>query len=690
MVQKRKYDTHGKRPPLRGISSIISLLNGLSSKKDIDYVSMRHNLNHGKYSDELQAFSKQVKGPDSRSYETLWLESPYGAYALIKTALPVDQRWFYQRLYKKPQIELKEAYALLFSPYTEFLEQALMRDEINSGSPKEQDIEAFIEVRAAYLEDDLKYDNPLDTGEKMLDLSWVENIVNEHVVSNEERLRTHGKLLRTSENLYRSGSTVLWFERNPKRKDKFDCYYYANPAQGEDMLYIEPEMLENPLYRFFARLGAKKINHRLPQSKANLPWYKKVWRNVVKEKYDQHLIDSDSRHEFARQAFVDISAKIMRHSDPYDMYQTVGLRQKILHTTKREGSRMVQKMFHDGSKIDTKSLGITIVGTVAMYAFFLLYKLAAAVVIRLAEVAARGMNSIFRAVSKYAMPPQTGTFSYLNDYSHLMAAKDDAKSLATKMTKGHAVDSFFVKHSELVPLPLLGALYPDSKPYTNEGEFKRVDSVLIDTTRYPVGTIVSNIKRNGRPFLKVEQPDGITVYRDTEQQMAIVPSPGRAVSGAYLDHSFIRRFEALGDHPVLAIKYNRKEGLTSKGFESIEEAVKSPFYARDIATIQDVKRNIVDIDQNGRHKSFTVKDVVYRGVEPQPNKGFLKKATTLVFGDAINAVDLPDISTPIKCFNNVACGPIWPKRQPHPYRPNPNEEHARMEIARQSWLKAQF
>lgn len=640
------------------VSSFLSILNGLASKSDRDYVRLRNHINRGKYTENLVASTKAMSSQDGRPFETIWLESPYGAYAVVKTKLPIDQRRIYQKLYQKPRIELKDAYSVLFSPYTEFLDHVLAGDPSAHDYPADRDVEAFTEVRAAYLEDDLVYQNDAQHGGHLIDMSWVQEIVHEHMAANEKRLKVHGTLLQTDENMYRSGSSIIWFRRNKKQPHKYDGFYYGNPAEGEDMLFMTEDMAYSGWVAGLLRLGSKKITAQ--------------------------PIDAHKRHHFARQSFMEISQKIIRHSDPYDIYAPrKGILAKAGHTVKREGLRLTQKMFHDVSTIDTHALGITLIGTAALTAMMIVYKLAAAVVVRVGELAMRGLNSMVKATSKYVVPPKTGTYRYLNDYAHLMGAQDkDAKSLVTKATKGRPIDPYFAKRSSLVPVEMLGAMYPDAKPFSNTQENQRVEGLLLDTTRYPCGTLISETSLQGRSFLKVEQPDGVVIYRDGEQQAALVQRPQKPLHGAYLDASVIRRFDELeDDQNILALRYVRGEGVTTAGFGDLEAALGSAFYPTENITSEAIARHVMDLDAQGRHHNVSVDDIVKR----TQKTGMLTTISRKLFGsDEAARPPMPILQEPFYCFNNPACKPIFKKVVfDHPHRaPAPRLDAQRLHLTK--------
>jgi hypothetical protein len=567
-------------------ASLFSLFNGLASKKDEQYVALRSSINRGKVTDHLRPYTKAAKSPDGKIYDSLWLEGPYGAYAVVKTKLPIDQRRMFQKIYKKPDIQLEDAYGLLFSPYPDLLHSAVYGCPSDNDYPSDELISSHIDVHAAYLERDLLSPSADHSAEEFVDFSWVQNAVQEHLTYNDARIKAHGMLFKESENLYRNGSTVIWFEQDKKNKGKYNAYYYGNPEQGEDMLYIEKNMLRNGKASRWLRFLSQKINDR------PISWYE--------------------RDEFMRKQALNISKDNMRNQDPYYQFRPTKFGRKTAFTLKQFTLRTIQSMANDGAKIDTRSMGISMLGTAALYAVLLVYKLALSLAIRGLEIITKGGASLFKSASRYAMPPKMGTYRYLDDYAHLMAVPENKKPFSKKAI-GRSVDGIFVRKSEVAPVSLMGSLYPAAAPYTTEGEKQRTEATLLDTTRFPIGTIVSRKMLEGRKYLEYKQPDGLTMTRDLEQQVGYVEYMGKPLDNTYIDNSVRDLFADLPEgQNILGIKFSREEGISSQGFMSLEHAISSPFVPNHAVTKEEVEREVADIETKGAHHDITVEEILMR------------------------------------------------------------------------------
>jgi hypothetical protein len=566
--------------------SLFSLFNGLASKKDEGYVSLRSFINRGKVTDNLRPYTKTATDPSGQPYESLWLEGPYGAFAVVKTKLPIDQRRMFQKIYQQPRIQLEDAYGLLFSPYPDLLDKAVYGNVNDADYPCDELISSHIDVHAAYLEKELMSNSTDQTGEKFVDFSWVQNAVQEHLTYNDARIKAHGMLYKDSENVYRNGSTVIWFEEDKKQKGKYNAYYYGNPEQGEDMLYFEERMMRKGKAPRWLRFLSQKINDR------PINWYE--------------------RDEFMRQQALNISKDNMRNQDPYFQFRPDGFWRKTGFTLKQFTLRTIQNMANDAAKIDTRSMGISMLGTAALYAVLLVYKLALSLAIRGLEIITKGGASLFKSASRYAMPPKMGTYRYLDDYAHLMAVPENKKPFSKKAI-GRSVDGLFVRKSEVAPSKLMGAIYPNAVPFSTEGEKERTEAMLLDTTRYPIGTIVSRKKVEGRQYLEYKQPDGLTMTRDIEQQIGYIEYTGKPLDNTYIDNSVRDLFADLPEgQNILAIKFTRQDGISSKGFMTLEHAISSTFVPDQAVTREEVAREVADIESGGAHKDITVEEILLR------------------------------------------------------------------------------
>lgn len=567
-------------------SSAFSLLNGLASKKDEEYVTLRGFINRGKVTDNLRPYTKKTVDNAGKPYDSLWLEGPYGAFAVVKTKVPLDQRRMVQKLYQSPRIKLKNAYAILFSPYPDLLHKAVYGDVKDADYPCDELISSHIDVQAAYLEKDLKNLSADQRGESFVDFSWVQNTIQEHLTFNDARVKAHGMMYKESENLYRNGSSVIWFEEDERHKGKYNAYYYGNPEQGEDMLYYCKHMFRGGKAPRLLRWSAQKMNE------TPINWYEKA--------------------NFIRGRIFDISKDNMRNSDPYYQYRPKGFWGKTGFTLKQFTLRTLQKMANDAAKVDTRSMGISMLGTAVLYAALIVYKLALSLAIRGLEIITKGGASLFRSASRWAMPPKQGTYRYLDDYAHLMAVAENKKPFAKKAI-GRSVDGLFVRKSEIVPLALMGGLYPNAVPYSREGERERTEAMLLDTTRYPIGSIFSKKLVEGRAYLQIRQPDGLLVLRDTEQHIAYVEHTRQPLENTYIDNSVRDLFANLGHGKnILAIKFVREEGIHSRGFSALGDAISSTFVPQQAVTQEEVTRDVADIETSGAYKDITVEEILLR------------------------------------------------------------------------------
>lgn len=183
----------------------------------------------------MQIFPKEIIR-HGETHIIPWIETPYGAYAIIERPLLIP--------YKKDYIT-HPGISVLFSDTPQSLISVLSGD---TDKYKDIDCLSFHRRDDYYINGKMSYDKiiqRIDRDDKRL-------------TKNIER---HETFIDESHRLYRSESCVIFALRHDEHDDHYHIYQYVNP-QGNDGLFIRDDMLDNKTYIQILRAGSIRVTPR--------------------------------------------------------------------------------------------------------------------------------------------------------------------------------------------------------------------------------------------------------------------------------------------------------------------------------------------------------------------------------------------------------------------------------------------
>lgn len=564
-------------------ASLSSILSGNPFSRDEFYHRIRTYIENGRYTKNMQAFSVPcTKFADTHDtvYDTVVIKSSHGAYLLVKTAAPA--------LDEDGQPCNKPIHALLFSQYPDFLQDLfLKRHEPEWKPPSKEDIETKISVVAAHWESDIEQRNE-ETGEIRIVKSWVKTAINKHNTNFEENLKRHGSVLRDGAKMWRSGSSIFWLRRNSAHKNLFDVHYYSNPVYGQLSLFLTERALKNRVTRGLMKSFSVRLS--------DAPMTLRQADNFVSEKYAY------------------IAQSIFNNRDPMDSTAPDHLAGKVGHIAKKIPVRTIQKMAHALFNVDKKSLliasGVTLALTGLLWLMFSTFFFAAGAVSKgVSNLGMKGAQGLFRTIGKFASPIQTKTVNALNDMSALLAANKKNNIISTE-NAGMMLNHNYIGYMDPVQKQFLESTFPDMVVHTEEESEFWAKSVLLDTLGIQPGTIFTDVQMGGRTYLKAQQPNGLDVYYDPEEHVAIAHIVRAPYKGFGLEKPIERLFSQLpdGEH-IIAVRQNENNQLETTSFASLND-IPETFIRRKSKSLHQINAETVDLDAIGSYADMRLYEFV--------------------------------------------------------------------------------
>ncbi len=604
-------DLRKKKDEPSVFASFLSLLSGNGCAHDQAFERFDSVIESGRHdASRVQSFVISVERDDN-PYETVWVKTPHGAYAIVKTFAPFKS---------KSGLESVPAYALLFSHDTAFLTNIFFAkpNDPQRPQPSLAEIEKGVMVVAGRYESDILREDVLH-GQRV-EMAWALAAIRQHTYITENALRIHGAILSTGKKVWRSGSSVFWLRESEKDSDLYHCYYYANPFFGKRCLFLNDNKLKNRWLSGFLQIFSVRLTE--------LP------------------IPIGEADEFVRTNFVPLSRRILKGGDPYELNQGTGF-SKIKRTIKKGTLRALQKTAHALRNLDVRTLTISLVITGVMQILFSIPMLAwgaasASTVLR------KGSNSLLQAINRFLSPTQTLAQEIERDIALLFASHKKDDTVVLQERRGYIFNPAYLTSMVPVPVGCLRHAFPDALPYKRQQhENEHAKSIVLDTLGFQPGTVFSFEYIRNREFVLAQQPDGLDVYFDPLSKTAIAEKK-REPHPHVLPKRSVRRLFALENkkHHVVAVRNTGRRRLLFETYPDLD-SVSDSFFSSMHPSAEMMWMTLQNLTHSslGPADAFPLARVLPAALQKKYLKG-VSKALKAALGDFIDR-------SPAQCVDEI-------------------------------------
>ena len=652
-------------------ASLSSLLSGNPFSRDEFYHLIRTYIENGRYTKNMQAFSTAcTKFEDQhKAYDTVVINSSHGAYLLVKTAAPA--------LDEDGQPCNKPIYSLLFSQYPDFLQDMFVRKRDSEWErPSKEEIETKISVVASHWEDDIVQRNK-QTGETRVVKSWVQTAITNHNSSFEKNLKRHGSIMRDGETMWRSGSSIFWLKEDPKNEDKFNIYYYSNPVYGQLSLFVTERALKNSFSRHLMHFFSVKLSPMAMTKKEAEEFVSHKYGTIAQgifnnqDPYDvtapEHRSGKIGR--MAKKIPVRVIQKMSNSLLNIDKKSLLVASGVTLALTGVLWLAFSTFFFAAGAvSKGASNLGMKgvqgLFRTVGKFASPVKTKTVNALNDMSALLAANKKNNIITEENGGLMlnadyvdfmdpvqkPFLESTFPDIKPMDQIVsgdpiqdalvtdlkfdpaAILDDAdisdEDLAAKMVELKEAANQWAENKlcEVFGLEagtdlskVTKADLKDSRQLPNiiSASDEWAKGVLLDTMGIQPGTIFTDVELNGRTFLQARQPNGLDVYYDPEEHVAIAHIVRDPHKGFSLEKPIERLFNSIPvEDYVIAIRQGDRGALEMISFATLDD-IPEDFIRQKSKSMSQINNETVNLDEIG---SYTRMGLYQFVTEKEANK----------------------------------------------------------------------
>lgn len=536
--------------------SLLSIFSGNPDPNDTNHRLIDKIIDSNQYTTGTKVFYTKCTRVDnhSQTYDTPFIKSPYGAYIVVDTPIPIN---------KDGVITTTSGYAVLFSQHPEFLKQTF----IDKGGDKDRLPSTPEEQEEKILVLDARYDHNAthknaENDEHYLIGSWIRDAIEKHAIEYGRDLKLHGSLLKSRGDLLRSASSVFWFEEDKENKGHYHRYYYGNPHHGQERLFAKKSVLDKGVARALLKQFSIKLDHVAPSKQ---------------EAYE------DTHKDFTK-----ISRALMRNQDPYDLFKPSNITGKIKHWAKKTTVRTAQKIMNTISNINVRHMLMTagISGALVVVTKLPVLLLAS---LGKTNLLVKSGQAATRAASKHLSPVENKQRNFQHNVKELLCAH---KGQNTEICpyRGNGLNHQYIEHMQPLSLDLVINNFPEIVEYTPRHEEEWAKSVLLNTLGYQPGNIFSEVSFAGHNLLRAQQSNGVDVYYRSDNLVAFAHQARSAHKHACLEEPIAKLFDSMPNHhDILGVRLCDDHQLELQTFPMLNEVPKD-FIGKQSTTIETLQR----------------------------------------------------------------------------------------------------
>lgn len=639
-------------------ASLSSILSGNPFSRDEFYHRIRTFIENGRYTKNMQAFSTScTKFEDThKAYDTVVINSSHGAYLLVKTAAPA--------LDEEGQPCNKPIYALLFSQYPDFLQDMFLKKRGDDWErPSRDEIETKISVVASHWEADIEQRNE-NTDEVRIVKSWVKTAINKHNTIFEENLKRHGSIMRDGERMWRSGSSIFWLRDDPKNEGKYNIYYYSNPVYGQLSLFVTERALKNPISRSMMHMFSVKLSRKsLSMAEAEnfiSEQYGNIAQGIFSNRDPYDITAPDTKWSKIGRIAKKVPVRVMQkmshallNIDKKSLLVASGITLALTGVlwlafstfffaagavskgVSNLGMKGVQGLFRTVGKFASPVKTKTVNALNDMSALLAAHKKNNIIAAENAglmlnheypdfmdPVQSQFLESTFPEMKPMDMivsedPVQDVLLQDIGvdptdivDNEHISedefaARMTAAKEAAEQWAHNKLCQAFGLEANTDLGSLKRADLKPSSKlPHIISASDDWAKGVLLDTLGIQPGTIFTDVNLNGRTFLKAQQPNGLDVYYDPEEHVAIAHIVRDPYKGFALEKPLERLFNAIPEEDfVVAIRQGDKNALEMISVPTLND-IPEDFIRQKSKSIRQINEETVNLDEIGSYSKM--------------------------------------------------------------------------------------
>ena len=484
-VEKKKLKSERRRRRLLLWSVVRSVLSGNFSTLDLNHEDFLERVSKHRFTGRINFFQYPFfqKLTDKNGVVRrikkfgLWVKSPYGVYTIAKNEIPLED--------EEGLIYTESGHNGVFSAFPDFTADTLMRRDPNIN-PSDEEIETRVSVLGTYLDNDLSG----DTGKNDIGHPF-RKIFEAHNTKHEERLRKHASLWKDSENdnIYRNGSSCIWFHPDRKRPGYYNAYYMYHPY-GNEGIYINQIALDNSSSYTLIRCQSIHMN--------------------------DEPIHEDDRHEFVRNQWPKIASRVMRYRNPFDLFEPskklAKYRYKIVNGINGSILFISHLLFNLSKQHALVSAGISGISTGIISFIIGGFALGAAFAGEVNRAASNATNSAVKTLTRTISKPKFNFITRLNDHSQTMASNDLPTSLPDDAT-ALPVNAKGFRNMVPVTYQAVRNSFTGASEYDDGNRRRWAIRVILDSVGTQEGNIFSEkTMPGGQKILCAELANGIEKY----------------------------------------------------------------------------------------------------------------------------------------------------------------------------------